>query len=71
MKENEKVKIMNNILKLARERSLMIQSMLLTKDPFKIDKIFIELGNLTADYIALREHLGTFSLSPKERELYN
>lgn len=71
VEKNVKVKIMNNILKLARERSLTIQSMLLTQDPFEIDELLMRMSDVTSNYIKLRDQLGVLPLYGKELELFN
>lgn len=69
VEKNEKVKIMNNILKLARERSILIQAMLLTKDPFEIDQHLMRMSAENLNYILFREQLNTLPLSDMELEI--
>lgn len=64
-----KIDLMGSQLKMARERSLAIQNMLLVKDPFALDQLLMDMGTVMANYFANRERLLSMPLSLREREL--
>lgn len=66
---NRQISLMTTMRNVARERSLILQSMLLTEDPFRRDELHMTLQKLSADYLQARATLLTLSLLPAEREL--
>ncbi|OOZ40181.1 hypothetical protein BOW53_08765 [Solemya pervernicosa gill symbiont] len=63
------IEIVNKFLKLAHERSLTLQSMLLTRDPFELDDHQMRASAAASNYLRLRDVLLKMELSTDERAL--
>jgi diguanylate cyclase (GGDEF)-like protein/PAS domain S-box-containing protein len=63
------IALMHTIRQVARERSMIVQSMMIAKDPFTIDEYAMEMSAAASRYLKAREELITHAISEKEREL--
>ena len=63
------IALMHSMRQAARERSIILQSMMILKDPFLIDDYAIQMAEVASQYIAARSKLLQHSLSAEEREL--
>ena len=52
---NVQIRIMHQILDLARQRSLSMQHMLVAEDPFMIDDQIINMSKIAVSYLQLRQ----------------
>lgn len=66
---NAKIEIMHKIMKLARERSLLLQSMLLARDPFEWDEQQMKMSNYNLFYSQLRIQLLALDMKDVDRLL--
>ncbi|MDH3354747.1 MAG: diguanylate cyclase, partial [Chromatiales bacterium] len=66
---NVEIEIVHKILKIARERSLLLQNMLLTHDAFEWNEQQMKMSLYNDHYYALRKELLTFELDGKEQLL--
>jgi diguanylate cyclase (GGDEF)-like protein len=66
---NAEIEIMHEIMKLARDRSLLLQSMLLARDPFEWDAQQMEMSRYNSLYSDLREQLMALELAEADRQL--
>ena len=66
---NVQIGIMHQILDLARQRSLTLQHILLSEDPFTVDDQIMEMSDIGVRYLDLREQMQALSLTDREREL--
>jgi len=66
---NVQITLMNEFLRLARDRSLTLQHMLLTKDPFELDEHRMKMGEIAQDYMVIRERLLDTGLDREELEI--
>ena len=53
----------------ARERTLALQQMMLTEDPFERDELLMAFNGYAGEFIKAREQLLAMNLSPRELEL--
>ncbi len=53
----------------ARERTLALQQMMLTEDPFERDELIMAFNSYAGDFIKAREQLLAMNFSPRELEL--
>ena len=53
----------------ARERTLALQQMMLTEDPFERDDLYMEFSGYAGEFIKARQQLLAMNLSPDERNL--
>jgi len=63
------VELMHRMRTAARERSLILQSMMIIKDPFTIDDYAMKMSEAAAQYMQAREELLQHPLWAEEREL--
>jgi len=66
---NAEIEIMHKIIKLARERSLLLQSMLLSRDPFAWDEQQMKLSSYGQHYSQLRKKLNRLKLTENDQRL--
>lgn len=66
---NVQLRLMNEFLRLSRERSLTVQHMLLMSDPFELDEHQMKMGEIGQEYLLLREKLFATGLDNEEREI--
>lgn len=66
---NVQMAIMNDVLDLARQRSLTLQHMLLAEDPFSLDRHLIRMGEIAENYHVLRKTLAQFPATPAEKQV--
>lgn len=66
---NRQIELMTTMRNVARERSITLQSMLLTRDVFERDQLNTILSKLSTDYLVARQELLTLKMLPQEREL--
>lgn len=66
---NVQITLMNEFLRLAIDRSLTLQHMLLTKDPFELDEHRVKMGETAQEYLAIRERLLDTGLDREELEI--
>lgn len=66
---NVQAELMHEVLGLAQERSLTLQQMLHTDDPFEQDEHLMHMGAIVRQYIGVREKLLALSLTEKEKLL--
>lgn len=66
---NVKTDAMTQILGLARQRSLALQTMLLTDDPFELDELHMLMYEIAEKYRMLKDFLLQLELSAEERQL--
>lgn len=66
---NAEIEIMHKIIKLARERSLLLQSMLLSRDPFAWDEQQMKLSSYSQLYSQLRKKLNRLELTENDQRL--
>ena len=67
---NVQIRIMHEILDLARQRSLILQSMLIAEDPFTIDDKIVEMSDVALRYLNLREKMMALPLTASEQNLF-
>lgn len=63
------IALMNRMRTAARERALILQSMMIVKDPFIIDDYAMQMSKMAFQYIQARKKLLRHPLSPEERKL--
>ncbi|MFO7593128.1 MAG: diguanylate cyclase [Pseudomonadota bacterium] len=63
------IDLMHTIQKVARERSILLQSMMISRDPFLIDDYAMDMSAEAARYIAAREELLTHAIAEEELRL--
>ncbi|MCW8983677.1 MAG: hypothetical protein OQK13_06505, partial [Gammaproteobacteria bacterium] len=68
---NAEIAIMHEIMKLARDRSLLLQSMLLSRDPFEWDEQQMKLSSYNAIYSGLRAKLLALDMKKSDLLLLN
>ena len=66
---NVRTSMMNNILDLARQRSLTLQGMLLNEDPFLFDDQVLRMSQIASKYLSLSKQLREFPLTDEETDL--
>ena len=66
---NVQTELMHDILGLAQERSLTLQHMMQTDDPFEQDEHIMYMSKIVQDYLVVREKLLTLPLTAREQEL--
>lgn len=66
---NVQMTIMNNILDLARQRSLILQHMLIAEDPFLIDEQMLAMSKTSQQYSQLSQKLRDTPITTEERAL--
>ena len=66
---NVQIRIMHQILDLARQRSLALQHMLLAEDPFTVDDQIIKMSRIAVNYLALRKQMIELPMTDEERDL--
>lgn len=66
---NVQLRLMNEFLRFSRERSLTLQHMLLTTDPFELDEHRMKMGEIAQEYMVLREELLDTELDREERAI--
>ncbi|MCW8888705.1 MAG: GGDEF domain-containing protein [Gammaproteobacteria bacterium] len=68
---NAEIAIMHEIMKLARDRSLLLQSMLLSRDPFEWDEQQMKLSSYNTIYSGLRAKLLALDMKQSDLLLLN
>lgn len=63
------IALMHTMRHAALERSVMLQSLMIMKDPFMIDEYAIEMSKPVSNYLEARSKLNLHNLSLAEREL--
>lgn len=63
------IAMMHTMQKVARERSVIVQSMMISRDPFIIDEYAMEMSAAASRYIAAREELLSHPIPEEERRL--
>lgn len=63
------IAMMHQMRHAARERSIILQSTMIAKDPFTIDEYAMEMSAAASNYLKAREELLTHDISPEEHEL--
>jgi len=63
------IALMHAMRHAARERSMILQSMMIIEDPFIIDDYAMQMSTEAADYVNAREKLLSHKLSKEERKL--
>jgi diguanylate cyclase (GGDEF)-like protein/PAS domain S-box-containing protein len=63
------IALMHQMRSAARERSILLQSMMIIKDPFTIDDYAMQMSEMASLYFRSREELLRHPLSPQERQL--
>jgi len=66
---NVQMRIMHQILDLARQRSLALQHMLVAEDPFLIDDQIIKMSKIAVSYLQLRQQIIELPMTDEERNL--
>jgi len=66
---NAEIEIMHKIMKIARERSLLLQSMLLERDPFEWGEQQMKLSDFSQQYSQLRKKLKQLKLTENDQRL--
>lgn len=66
---NAEIEIMHKIMKLARDRSLLLQNMLLSRDPFEWSEQQMRLSRYSATYTKLRKKLLALDMNPSDIKL--
>jgi diguanylate cyclase (GGDEF)-like protein len=66
---NVQIRIMHQILDLARQRSLALQHMLVAEDPFLIDDQVIKMSEIAVQYLQLRQQMIELPMTDQERNL--
>ncbi|MEO1767903.1 EAL domain-containing protein [Thiobacter aerophilum] len=64
---NVKVAHLNAMQSASRERALVVQSMLLTRDPFERDRLMLRFRELAREYVIHRDALRGMPLTPAEQ----
>lgn len=63
------IALMHSMRTAARERSIILQSMMIINDPFTIDDYAMQMSSLASQYLQAREALLQHRLSVRERQL--
>jgi diguanylate cyclase (GGDEF)-like protein/PAS domain S-box-containing protein len=63
------IALMHTMRQAARERSIMLQTLMILKDPFVVDDYAMQVSKAAGKYIAARNKLLTHKLTDDEREL--
>ncbi|MCK5360214.1 MAG: diguanylate cyclase [Gammaproteobacteria bacterium] len=66
---NVQIRIMHQILDLARQRSLALQHMLVAEDPFMVDDQIIKMSDIALNYLQLRQQMIELPMTDAERKL--
>jgi diguanylate cyclase (GGDEF)-like protein len=66
---NVQIRIMHQILDLARQRSLSMQHMLVAEDPFMIDDQIINMSKIAVSYLQLRQQMIELPMTDEEHNL--
>lgn len=66
---NVQIRIMHQVLDLARQRSLALQHMLVAEDPFLIDDQVIKMSEIAVKYLQLRQQMIELPMTNEERNL--
>lgn len=66
---NVQIRIMHQVLDLARQRSLALQHMLVAEDPFLIDDQIIKMSEIAVNYLQLRQQMIELPMTDEERNL--
>ncbi|MCW8907721.1 MAG: diguanylate cyclase [Sedimenticola sp.] len=66
---NTQITMMHTMRQVARERSISLQSAMITNDPFVVDDYALEMSAATARYVKAREALLKHEISDEERYL--
>ncbi|MCW8983558.1 MAG: MCP four helix bundle domain-containing protein, partial [Gammaproteobacteria bacterium] len=66
---NVQLRVMSEFLRLARDRSLTVQHMLLVKDPFELDEHRMKMSEIAQEYLTLREELLDTELNKEEMKI--
>jgi len=66
---NTQITLMHTMRQVARERSISLQSAMITKDPFSVDDYALEMSAATVRYVRAREKLLAGDLPENERRL--
>ena len=68
---NVQMTLMSDFLRLSRDRSLTLQHMLLTKDPFDLDEHRMKMSEIAQEYLSIRGKLLATDLDREERRLFD
>lgn len=63
------IALMQKMQQMARERSIILQSMLILKDPFTVDDYALQMSAAASQYVAARESLLEHKLPDRELEM--
>lgn len=66
---NGQIALMQTMRQVARERSILLQSMMITDDPFIRDEFAMAMSAVAADYVVAREELLSHDIPAGERRL--
>ena len=66
---NVQMSLMNNILDLARQKSLTLQAMLLNEDPFMFDEQLLKMSQIDSEYLSLSQKLRQLPSTDEEIDL--
>ena len=66
---NVQMSLMNNILDLARQRSLTLQTMLMNEDPFMFDDQLLRMSQIASEYLSLSQQLRQLPSTDEEIDL--
>ncbi len=66
---NTQITMMHTMRQVARERSISLQSAMITNDPFTVDEYAMEMSTAASRYVAAREKLLAHDIPAVERQL--
>jgi len=66
---NTQITMMHTMRQVARERSISLQSAMITNDPFTVDEYAMEMSTAASRYVAAREKLLAYDIPAVERQL--
>ncbi|TVO72255.1 diguanylate cyclase domain-containing protein [Sedimenticola selenatireducens] len=66
---NTQINLMHTMRQVARERSITLQSAVITKDPFTVDEYAMEMSAAASRYVTAREELLSKATTATERQL--
>ncbi len=66
---NTQITLMHTMRQVARERSIILQSAMIIKDPFTIDEYAMEMSSSALRYVTAREELLNQDITSEERQL--
>lgn len=66
---NTQINLMHTMRQVARERSITLQSAMITKDPFTVDEYAMEMSAATSRYVTARAELLNKNITAAEQQL--